>query len=332
MAKEKVVVIGTGERYYKMWPTITHNYDVVAALDNNVRGNIKGIDIEGVSEITKYSYDKVLVLPVNYMFEIKEQLLEMGVPADKIIPYFGENISLKTTDYKYVNDKILFDNGTIRFELDKDSGHGGVNGIFFDHVYNWGGAEDSIVIDIGANIGLSSLFFAARKNVTKVIGYEPLRSTYQKALHNINLNKTEIKDKINIYNLALGNANDEKIVNCTPQNARTVFSICTDQCDFNKNVEKIYVRKASEILTPIFQEYHDKKIVVKMDCEGSEYAIFESMMQADIVRDVDIFMIEFHLQDKGIIEDCLIKNGFRYIKTNTADYIGFVYAFNIKKG
>lgn len=195
-----------------------------------------------------------------------------------------------------------------------------------------GGAEDSVVIDIGANIGLSSLFFAARKNVTKVIGYEPLKSTYQKALHNINLNKTEIKDKINIYNLALGNANDEKIVNCTPQNARTVFSICTDQRDFNKNVEKIYVRKASEILIPIFQEYHHKKIVVKMDCEGSEYAIFESMMQADIVRDVDIFMIEFHLQDKGIIEDGLIKNGFRYIKTNTADYIGFVYAFNIKKG
>lgn len=48
-----------------------------------------------------------------------------------------------------------------------------------------GGKTDSIVIDIGANIGLASLFFAARKNVIKVIGYEPLRSTYQKALHNI---------------------------------------------------------------------------------------------------------------------------------------------------
>lgn len=69
-----------------------------------------------------------------------------------------------------------------------------------------------------------------------------------------------------------------------------------------------------------------------MDCEGSEYEIFESMMRADIVRNVDVFMIEFHFQDKGIIEEYLNKNGFEYIKTNTADYIGFIYAFNIKKG
>ena len=329
---EKVVVIGTGERFYKMWAITMHNYNVVAVLDNTIRGNIKGIGIEDISKITGYTYDKVLVLPVNYMFEIKEQLLKIGVPADKIIPYIGENIDLKITDYKYEDDKIIFDNKIIKFELDKDSGHGGVNGIFFEHVYNWGGKTDSIVIDIGANIGLASLFFAARKNVIKVIGYEPLRSTYQKALHNIFLNKTEIKDKIEICNFALSNVNDEKIAYYTSKNARTVFSICADQNDFNGKKEKIYVRDTAEILLPLFQKYHNKRIIVKMDCEGSEYEIFESMMRADIVRNVDVFMIEFHFQDKGIIEEYLNKNGFEYIKTNTADYIGFIYAFNIKKG
>ena len=69
---EKVVVIGTGERFYKMWAITMHNYNVVAVLDNTIRGNIKGIGIEDISKITGYTYDKVLVLPVNYMFEIKE--------------------------------------------------------------------------------------------------------------------------------------------------------------------------------------------------------------------------------------------------------------------
>lgn len=330
--KEKVIVVGVGERFYKMWDTIVHIYDIVALLDNNVRGNVKGINVYGLSEIVNYVYDKVLVLPINYMFDLRNQLLKLEVSADKIIPYLGENKALKITDYKYKNNKILFDNGIVRFEFDSNSGHGGVNGIFFNNVYNcaWGEAEDTIVIDIGANIGLSSLFFAANPNVKKVIGYEPLGTTFQKALHNVDINEDGIKEKIAIYNYALSNTNKEKKVTYIQHN-RTSFNIFNNSDDFYGKLEKIHVRDASEILEPIFQEHYNENIIVKMDCEGSEYEIFESLENSSLIGKVDIFMIEFHLQDKGIIEKYLINNGFRYIKTNTASHIGFIYAFNNKK-
>lgn len=331
MNKEKVIIVGAGERLYKMWTTIIHNYNVVAIADNNVRGIVKGKNVISLSEISDYIYDKVLVLPINYMFELKNQLLWEGIPADKILFYVGENSNLGVVDYKCGKDKFDFDNGIIKFELDSDSGHGGISGIFFENVYNCVWKGNAIVIDIGANIGLSTLFFAAKQNVEKVIGYEPLKTTYEKALSNFNLNKVEIRKKIEIYNLALSNVNEEREVRYNGLANRTTFSICKKKYDSDTEVTNIHVRDASEVLFPILKEYLNKKIIMKIDCEGAEYKIFESLESSDLIKSVDIFMIEYHSCDNRIIENCLISNGFKYIKTNTADYIGFIYAFNDTK-
>ena len=40
--------------------------------------------------------------------------------------------------------------------------------VFFRNVYNFNLTGDTVVIDIGANIGLASLFFASKQNVIKV--------------------------------------------------------------------------------------------------------------------------------------------------------------------
>jgi FkbM family methyltransferase len=64
----------------------------------------------------------------------------------------------------------------------------------------WEGGGEKIVIDIGANLGDSSLFFA--KKGFKVIGFEPLNKVYEIALENIKLNNLE--GKITLVNKGVG--------------------------------------------------------------------------------------------------------------------------------
>ncbi len=331
MDKENVVIVGAGERLYSMWTTLVHLYHVHAILDNKVNGLISvggGMEVHAVSDLMNYSFDKVLVMSMNYLLELRDQLLELGVPSDCIIPYLGENRNLKRTDFFYDNDKVKFDNGQILFELDEDSWNGGITDVFFRNVYNFNLTGDTVVIDIGANIGLASLFFASKQNVIKVIGFEPLAGTYEKALHNIGMNPEKIKGKIQIYHNALSNVNEDRCISFHKK-ARTAFSICSGNT--SQKGELIHVRDAAETLIPIFEKFGNKNIVVKMDCEGSEYEVFDSLVRKGLLKKVDIFMIEFHLQDRGVIETYLAQNNFHFIKTNTADYMGFIYAFNIKK-
>lgn len=331
MRVKDVVVIGAGKALYDLWPTIYKGYNVVAILDNNIGGEFQSHKVLPVAKIIEFNYDMIFILSLNYMFDLRDQLLALDVPESKVIPYIGENRNLSISDLYFNNNKCNFDNGYIKFELDVNSGNGGIKGIFSENIYNFlGSGSDTIVVDIGVNIGISSIFFASKPNVKKVVGFEPLSEMFNMAQKNVELNIPEIKNKIEIYNIGLSNCDAKKRFNYS-RKFPTTFSICGVE-SVSPEDELIEIRPADEILKPIFNKYSHNQIVVKMDCEGAEYEIFESLDKADLLRNIDILLIEYHLTDNIILEQYLRENGFCFVKTNTASYIGYIYAFNIKKG
>ncbi len=45
--------------------------------------------------------------------------------------------------------------------------------IFNNDNYNMNIGADSIIVDIGMNVGIATLFFALKQNVKKIYSYEP---------------------------------------------------------------------------------------------------------------------------------------------------------------
>jgi hypothetical protein len=58
----------------------------------------------------------------------------------------------------------------------------------------------------------------------------------------------------------------------------------------------IQLRDAAEVLRPILSSAKERglDIVAKIDCEGSEYEVFESLEKADMLVDFTAFMVEWH--------------------------------------
>ncbi|MEO7768245.1 MAG: FkbM family methyltransferase, partial [Ferruginibacter sp.] len=94
----------------------------------------------------------------------------------------------------------------------------------------------SIVIDIGANIGVFSLY-AARCGAKKVYAFEPNKKSYEILLNNIKVNNLE---KIIIpFNLAVGSSDGEIISipkNSSPYNATVYGKLDEAHYDFVETI------------------------------------------------------------------------------------------------
>ena len=78
--------------------------------------------------------------------------------------------------------------------------------VFVQNDYNFLTDEKMIVMDIGANIGISCLFFSQLNCVEKIYAYEPVGATFDQAVLNLELNK-EISKVVQLNNFGLGKNN-----------------------------------------------------------------------------------------------------------------------------
>jgi SAM-dependent methyltransferase len=91
--------------------------------------------------------------------------------------------------------------------------------IFDGHEYDNIDVYGRDVVDIGANVGDSSIYFALT-GARKVVGVEPLPNVYARAIENVRLNHFE--GKIFLINAALGPKSGKIKVPC---NTSTYFSV-----------------------------------------------------------------------------------------------------------
>ena len=79
-----------------------------------------------------------------------------------------------------------------------------VREVFVHGLYDlFGNGKDTHVIDVGANIMIAALRFAAMPGVIKITGFEPMRPTLEKASRNLQLNP-ELSKKITLHPVGLG--------------------------------------------------------------------------------------------------------------------------------
>jgi FkbM family methyltransferase len=184
--------------------------------------------------------------------------------------------------------------------------------VYLRNAYNFLSDSDACVIDIGMNIGLASLFFATKSVVKEVHSFEPFQRTYDRALANISLNPS-FSAKISPNNFGLADFDDTRTVFIPDNDDSGYLSIRGVKAGEQAHIE---VRNAASVLTPIVESAVSRglKVIAKVDCEGSEFAVFESLESAGILTKISAFMVEWH---KGIGEktqsdliEPLLKHGF----------------------
>ncbi len=332
MTMEKIIVFGTGSHFQHWKEYIPHNYKIIAFADNSVHKigtQYDGLPIISPAEITEMEYDKVYIAS-SFQYEIINQLLDLQVPEDKIeiqfcLPSVSNegyhiDINAQTRQIKYQVENVKF---TIKNKCDFQT----VHEIFGNGCYNITGIKsDAVVIDIGMNIGLGTLYFANKEYVKDIYAYEPFLETYEIAISNFEMNSKQIRNKIHPYNYALGVENAEK--ECAYSYDSSInMSLVWENSGENK--EKIKIRNAAECIKNVIEQHKDNKIIIKSDCEGSEFDIFELLDREFILSRIDIIVMEFHGTRVNELEKILTENSFQYVKNSGYGYTGLIYAFRI---
>lgn len=329
---QKIIVYGTGEYYKKNKNKLPFDAEVVAYADsncNNVTSStgklFDGKTILVPEEFGQTDYDYIYICTGfaagNRIFQ---NLIRNGIDINKI--RFLNRIDALTEQggwtYRTGDDQSIISTiGNITIKEKYPTDFDIVVEVFVNNAYHVNLLlKNVVVIDVGMNIGAVSLYFAGKEWVDKVYGFEPFQDTFQQALENFALNDDSIKRKIHPVNAALSDKEGDIEVPVATENTgwRTILTKSTDM-----RKEKISCKTAADAIGEIIDENKDKKIILKVDTEGSEFAIFDSLKKTDLLQCIDAVLLEYHRNPKEIT-DLLSANNFKYFLTGQE--IGMIYA------
>lgn len=180
--------------------------------------------------------------------------------------------------------------------------------------------DTDIVIDIGAHIGLFALFSSQFCKNGKIYCFEPVKENFDLLESNLKIN--DIKNVVAINGAV-----------------STITGVITIYLNNDESGHSMYVKGEKQIqvksfsLKDIFELYKIKKCnFIKIDCEGEEYKIIESLTDMCFEK-INKMCIEYHFADtKPELLQNMIKKLNSTYTIETRDIlpdIGFLYAKKI---
>lgn len=241
-----------------------------------------------------------------------------------------EKFAAKISDENIVFEDIIIKNCSEQMPLL-------VKEVLLCEHYNFYSAKDEkyICIDIGANVGLTSIYLLKNDLVNKVYTFEPMTPTFELMKKNFELNKKYTQGKVEVYNYGLDSENKtitskfnmDHIISLSSEGT---FNDCFDGTDI-----EIELKNASEILMPIVEHHKDngEKIFLKIDCEGAEYKILPNLFSSGILQMIDVIILEFHNKPDALLEIFKRANFFYFLEYIRRDeYVfGNIKAVKIKE-
>lgn len=180
--------------------------------------------------------------------------------------------------------------------------------------------KNDIIIDIGAHIGIFSLYASQNCTDGKILCYEPSTENYELLQHNISKNKLN-----NIFpnNSAVSNTNDTVTLYINSDNtANSIYD---------------FTSKSIQVKSQTLQNIFDSNKLnvcdyLKLDCEGAEYDIIESLPD-EYFKKIKQIYIEYHFSDlKSDMLENMIKKlklmSFSIINEPLEQGMGSIYAVN----
>ena len=174
------------------------------------------------------------------------------------------------------------------------------------------------VIDIGSHIGLFSLLVSQLCKTGKILSFEPVRENFDLLVSNLNLNHIE---NVLPFNMAVSkNSGKLDLFLNNDQSAHSIFS---------ESSQTISVESTS--LQKIFDENKISSCkMLKIDCEGAEYEIIDSL-PSEYFDKIQNIVMEYHLADTKpeLVKNLILKienAGFKIKTRPHYNDMGFLIA------
>ena len=282
-------------------------------------------------ELINRDKEKIINTENEYFLKEADLLIYKKVKFNFVLDRLELLVSNKkklSGSYKIVNDELYFyfDNKVLLISNVSDIFI--INEIFVERCYNFKLPfnESVVIIDIGMNVGLASLFFAEKSQVNKVYAFEPFLPTYELAFKNFELNPN-LSKKIKAYNFGLGKKDERISVNYNSEKPGINTTLNKSPWFENDIYEEIEIKSAIEVILEIIKEVEtSSSIALKIDCEGAEYAIFESLFSQRLPEQIKMIILEWHFQGSDKLEEPLLMNGFKIFSTSLGKDSGLIYA------
>ncbi len=178
--------------------------------------------------------------------------------------------------------------------------------------------HNDTIIDIGAHIGLFSVYASQFCRTGKIISFEPVKENYDVLLENIRLNNL---DNVSAFNLAVsGTSEPLKIyLNRTDNAAHTIYGSGEN-----------YVKINSTTLGDVIDSKCIEVDLIKLDCEGAEYDILDSLSE-DHFKKIKKISMEYHIINNDLerlkkIKMKLQEFGFNIITKSEKQNYGLIFA------
>lgn len=208
--------------------------------------------------------------------------------------------------------------------------------IFLKKIYDHAKCQvksGDVVLDVGANIGFFT-YYCLYKNAKFVYSIEP-NSNLSNVIKNRKL------ENVQVDNVALSDSNGRENFYIS----NTGISSCFEK--FNDNIAKLgdsYIRgderfeltsvNKVSVMDYIYINKIDKIDFLKLDCEGAEYSIINSLSEDFLKNNVDRLLIEYHFITNSVylskynklvekIKNC----GFKIDNKKEADSFGLLYCW-----
>ena len=169
-----------------------------------------------------------------------------------------------------------------------------------------------IFLDVGANSGIYSLLLSNKFDNLIIESFEPIKTTCQKFLKNIENNK--LTGRINVHNLGLSNKNKSLMMQT---NIKLGYKQSAGYFVSETGDEKAEFKLADELLN-----YKKKNILIKIDTEGHEKFVLEGMQK--LIKNNNIFLqVEIWSKNFKTVQKTLNGLDFIFLKKIENDYLFF---------
>lgn len=187
-------------------------------------------------------------------------------------------------------------------------------GVFLAEEYADICVQDKTVIDVGASIGDSALYFYIQ-GAKKIYGYEPTKRAFDFAMDNVITNN--LLDSIELVNAAISNRNSIILVD---DSGGITGGSQLKESPHGREVEL-------HSFVDIVKQTDGEDLVLKMDCEGCEYDIFVSL-NSGVLRKFGQVVLEYHHGPEKI-DSFLRDAGYRSEIRRKSHDVGIIIANRI---
>ncbi len=208
---------------------------------------------------------------------------------------------------------LILSDGHLAFCISTDEEVSMAREIYLEQCYRFHLEGRWNVLDIGANAGFASLFFAAQPWVARVDAFEPFGPTADAFDANLRRNPT-LQEKITLWHHGLGEADATATVDYHPplRGSMTLSGLGAwrGRVDGKTKKVSVQVRQTSRVLDELRPGFSGRPVLLKIDCEGSEFGILRDLERTGWLSRLDLIVMEWHQHQPDELLAGLSRAGF----------------------